>query len=167
VNNGKLIKHFVVTLTVGLMVSCSTNSGPSQTATQSLPASVSSPNPKVSIVSRNGCTFDLMKLCQAGIERPEIVVNSGTTNWTQLTQNAQPHIHLYFFLILPNHDDGGTVNCYIAVQQRQTISAELLPDKPMSDEALNYVKSLNGCEEQQPNYTNTANEFDKNQNSLP
>jgi hypothetical protein len=150
------------------MVGCSTNSGPPQTTTQPpLPASASPPIPNASIVSRNGCTFDLMKLCQAGIERPEIVVNSGTTNWAQFAQNAQPHIHLYFFLILPNHADGGTVDCYIATQHRQTISAELLPDKPMSDEALNYVKSLNGCEEQQPNYTNTANEFDKNQNSLP
>jgi hypothetical protein len=114
-----------------------------------------------------GVPSNLMKLCQAGIERPEIVVNSRTTNWAQLAQNAQPHTHLYFFLILPNHDDGGTVDCYIATQHRQTISAELLPGKPISDEALNYVKSLNGCDEQQPNYTNTANEFDKNQNSLP
>jgi hypothetical protein len=98
------------------------------------------------IVSRSGCTVDLQKICQAEIDQPQIIYDTQKYDWQSFSQNAPPHTHIYFPLVLPNGHPGGTVDCYIATQQRKVLGAQMMSKPPVTEEAVEFVKSIGGCE---------------------
>lgn len=120
-----------------------------------------------SIVSRSDCSVDLKKVCQAEIDRPEIIVNNDKFDWVSFTQNFPPHTHVYYTLILPNGHAGAAADCYIATERRRVLNASLMPQPPLTDEAVQYVKSIGGCEEQHPDYAKMIEEFEKNDHIKP
>ncbi len=121
---------------------------PSAAQSQSSPA----PN-RPYVVSRNGCTINLKKLCQGFIDQPNFVYQDVQYDWNRWSQNNPAHSELRIPVNLPSGESLGLVNCYISNQKRKATDANLIRGAAVSDKAIEEVKAKGWCEENNPDYT--------------
>lgn len=133
--------------------------GQQETAGQANPANstaqqqTSSASAKSYVVSRNGCTINLKKICQGFIDQPNFVYEGVQYDWNSWSQNNPAHSELRIPVNLPSGQSIGLVNCYISNQNRKAADANLIRNGEIPDQAVEEVKGKGWCEENNPDYT--------------
>ncbi len=127
--------------------------GQPDAGSSSAPPQASSAAQPSYVVSRNGCTINLKKVCQGFIDQPTFVYQDVQYDWNSWTQNNPAHSELRIPITLPSGESLGMVNCYISNQNRKATNANLFRGGAISDKAIDEVKGRGWCEENNPDYT--------------
>jgi hypothetical protein len=111
-----------------------------------------SPASGSSVLSTNGCTVDLKKVCQAFIDQPEFPVNGQIVTWQALTENvySSPEIDLPAGVMGPEFS--GDARCRLNTQTRTVAGANLASGGPPIDKTMEFFKKNGWCEESSPDY---------------
>lgn len=105
------------------------------------------------ILSRDGCTVDLKKVCQAFIDQPSFIYRNSQYDWASFSQNNPSHAELQLPLNLPNGEYLGMLNCHVVTQNRKATAGVLMQGPPVSDQAISYLKKRGWCEENKADYS--------------
>jgi len=89
-------------------------------------------NSDPAVISKDGCTIDLKKICQAFINQPEFPLNGARTSWQRFVDNARPHEDVVLPAVALSPELPGSVECHIATHSRSATGAELL-NGPIQD----------------------------------
>ena len=123
-----------------------------QASSNSAPQPAAGPASSSSILTANGCTVNLKKVCQAFIDQPEFPVSGQILNWQQFTENiySTPEIDLPAGVM--GSDFGGTARCRLNTQTRTVAGADLAPGGASIDKTMEYFKKNGWCQESSPDY---------------
>jgi len=136
------------------LVGCSSqnpvpNSAPAQ---PSAPSTASAP-PDASTFHHDGCTIDIVKVCESFIGQPQFTYNGDQYTWQRFQQSASRHPDVE---IWARYSDGSVVadiECHVDTQNRKINWARLLPNPPLTDKSWDYAKSKRWCQEDSPDYS--------------
>ncbi len=153
-----MAKRLCCFVLAGMLAACSGQQATSSTGGSSSAQPQVSAVSNSSILSRDGCTVDLKQLGQAYIDQPTFYISSGGSGVEQydkhrLEQNTRAHET--FIWDVPEHP--GSPNPIAAIQLtiaagKTVSSASLLPDPPVTDKTIAFLKENGLCQEQHPDY---------------
>ncbi len=133
---------------VGLLSGCA--AAPQAQGSQpaaAAPAAASGEENYHSRLTRDGCTVDLVKVCQSGIDQRLININGGKDFWTTFAESQHPHTDLIMTWYLPDQTIVGTIRCHIDVPRHKVTRAALTSGRAITDETTAYIKQHHWCEE--------------------
>ena len=151
-----LRKYWVALLLFATVCGCSTEAErlPAIVAASPAPAA-SSPSAGTSAgsstLAANGCTVDLMQVCQGYIDQPNLMFGGAQYTWARYTQLAHPHDDLLLNSGSLDPAFPGGVMCHVTVQSRKVTGAEPETGPPVA-QTVAYFQGKQLCREQNPDY---------------
>ncbi len=112
--------------------------------------------PSASILNHNGCTIDLVKVCQSFIDQPQFTYNDDEYDWQRFQQSFPRHPDVEMWARYPDGDVIADIECHVDTQNRKIDWARLLPNPPLTDKSWNFAKSKRWCQEDSPDYSGWA-----------
>ena len=109
--------------------------------------------PRASILQHNGCTIDLVKVCQSYIDQPQFTYNNEKYDWTRFQQSFPRHPDVELWAGYPDGNVVVDLECQVDTQNRKINWARLLPNPPLSDKSWDFAKSKQWCQEDSPDYS--------------
>ncbi|GEM_PF-3352437 len=122
---------------------------------------------KGSEVSRNGCTVDLRRVCEAFFNQKEFVVNGTAYDTRSFEQNSRRHEDVVLPFNYPNGDPIALVHCQYDAADHKVAEARLAEGPPIDDKAVEYIRSQGLCQEQSPDYDQKLNEAASRSPTMP